>query len=795
MNRKALQKVLTHCFTQSWDVEETLYQRADSGQTAVYQIAAHPPGGSPIHSALKVIRVLALKKEKAIHEVELMRKMKTCKHIVSIEEFCWQRFENEEYLLIRMPLLTSLRMLCDETDIPEKEVVRLGIEICEALECCHKSRVAHRDIKPENIFISEERVYQLGDFGISRILRDNNECSQTAMNEYTPMFAAPEILRAQKADYMLSDMYSLGLVLYKLLNNNILPFGPCGQDELLQKRQSEKEIPPLSNIGEALQSIVWKTLQYEPEKRYQTAEEMKKDLIELQRGGCEILAHAQWLCETGRKLYEAADYEGAYQNFSKAFSSGYPAAKHYVGLCFYHGHGVKQNHDKGVQLLQESADKGDMEAAYCCGMYYYSQTIQKTDYEKAVQYFKVAAEAGHIDAQFRLGYCYRKGYSVKSDDHMAEKWFRKAAAQGHTGAQSYLHQTNYWSIFDWMYINNDTEVRITKCKYIDDFGRVAIPETIEGKIVTELSEQMFLHIQLEKNTKGDTIADLMKQFMNDPDDQRCCNHLRTVYIPESVVHIECGTFFGCTQLHGIHVAPANPRYYDEQGILYDRQNHSLLCYPAGKSESRFVIPANIVRIEDFALKFCKKLVAVELPASLQAIGRMAFSGCSGLTRVEIPESVVSIGDEAFTFCAKLKQLCIPSGVYSIGYHILSRRFEPQILCKKDTRAYWYAGENMIECRTKNLAELTVEQKEFVSESILPLTIACDRHPNGIPVTSGSFQLIMSVCIRGYEEGGKDLLYFITDEFSNTHSSRVREIWHYWNAYIEQMKAENSMLQP
>ncbi len=793
MNKQAIQAALTRCLRQPWEIEETLYKRADNGQTEVYRILSPGTEGSAEHAALKVIRVLASKKEKAEREVELMQKMKACPNIVPVEEFCWHAAEDGEYLLIRMPLLTSLRVLCEEAELADQEVIHLGIDICEALEHCHQLRVAHRDIKPENIFKTEDGVFQLGDFGISRILRDNGEITRTAINEYTPMYAAPEILSAQKADYMLSDLYSLGLVLYKLLNNHNLPFGPCGQDELLQKRRCEKEIPSLPHVSDKLQSIVWKALQYMPENRYQSAAKMKEDLSAFLENGEPVLAYAQWLCQTGQKLYEASDYDGAFLNFSKAYEAGYGGANRFAGLCYYHGHGVKQDHDRGLELLLPSADAGDMEAAYCCGMYYYSQTVKKTDYEKAVRYFRTAAGAGHSDAQFRLGYCYRKGYAVQRDPQEAEKWFRKAASQGHTGAQSYLHQENYWGIFDWMYINNDTEVKITKCKYIDDFGRALIPETIEGKRVTALSEQMFLNLQPEKSEKPETLADLIKQFMTDPDDQRCCGALHTVYIPESVELIECGTFFGCTQLQNIHVAQTNTHYYDNQGILFDRTRHSLLCCPAGKSENPFVVPAGVMEIEAYAFKFCKKLVSVTLPASLEHIGRMAFSGCDGLTALEIPGGTVSIGDEAFTYCANLKQLRIPASVHSIGYHILSRRFEPQIRCVKDSSIYRYAVEQMIDCRTTEGMELTDAQKELVSESLLPLTIACDRHPDGIPITSGSFKLIMAVCIRGYDAGGKDLLTFITDTFASTHPTRIREIWYYWNKYIEQAQANNTAL--
>ena len=125
-------------------------------------------------------------------------------------------------ILIRMEYVTSLRKYLKEHAMTKEEVIRLGIDICTALETCSKKGIVHRDIKDENIFVSEDGVFKLGDFGIAREL---SKSGRAASMRGTPLYMAPEIYRGEKYDAAV-DIYSLGIVLYKLLNNGRMPFMP-----------------------------------------------------------------------------------------------------------------------------------------------------------------------------------------------------------------------------------------------------------------------------------------------------------------------------------------------------------------------------------------------------------------------------------------------------------------------------------------------------------------------------------------------------------------------------------------
>ena len=169
-------------------------------------------------------------------EFEIMSGMKGTSNVVSYEDHIVYEHKDEIGwdILIRMELLTPLVDYVSKNDISEYETARLGIEICKALELCKKHNIIHRDIKPENIFISENGDYKLGDFGIARKIE---KTTGMLSKKGTESYMAPEVYRGE--DYGASvDIYSLGMVLYRLMNKNRLPFMPPAP-EMITHRERE----------------------------------------------------------------------------------------------------------------------------------------------------------------------------------------------------------------------------------------------------------------------------------------------------------------------------------------------------------------------------------------------------------------------------------------------------------------------------------------------------------------------------------------------------------------------------
>lgn len=185
-------------------------------------------------------------------------------------------------VLIRMELVTSLPKYLESQRFSREQVVQLGLDISTALELCSKKGIIHRDIKDENIFISKDGLFKLGDFGIAKELSGTG---RAASMRGTPLYMAPEVYRGEKYDAAV-DIYSLGIVLYKLLNGGRMPFMPSYPQQVkskdcedaLERRIAGELLPPPLFAGDLLSAVVLKACAYKSADRYTSAMEMKQAL-------------------------------------------------------------------------------------------------------------------------------------------------------------------------------------------------------------------------------------------------------------------------------------------------------------------------------------------------------------------------------------------------------------------------------------------------------------------------------------------------------------------------------------
>ena len=148
-------------------------------------------------------------------------------------------------------------------------------------------------------------------------------------------------------------------------------------------------------------------------------------------------------------------------------------------------------------------------------------------------------------------------------------------------------------------------------------------------------------------------------------------NLTKVSFTASVAETGRDVFFGCTNLKEILVDEGNAVFASSDGILFNRDKTSLLCYPAGREENAYSAPEGVLSIGDGAFTGCG-LTRLVLPDGLTAIGSGAFEECESLTSISIPDSVTVIGDNAFWMCSGLTHVTIPAAVEEIG---LSTFFE------------------------------------------------------------------------------------------------------------------------
>ena len=244
--------------------------------------------------------------QRCMGEYRLMLEFKGQTNIVSCEDFAAipRKDGIGADIYIRMEYLTPLKDQMKQAPLSTEEVIRLGKDVCRALILCQKKNIIHRDIKPENIMVSKFGDYKLGDFGIARALAHTTRATKAG----TKVYMAPEICKDQPYGKEV-DIYSLGLVLYELLNNRKLPFWPMDrvpsyQDAMQAQNRVVRgdKFPEPVNGSPALKAIVMKACAYDPKDRFQSAQEMYQALEHLGGGfGSGVYQDASYATRRGNE--------------------------------------------------------------------------------------------------------------------------------------------------------------------------------------------------------------------------------------------------------------------------------------------------------------------------------------------------------------------------------------------------------------------------------------------------------------------------------------------------------------
>ena len=220
-----------------------------------------------------------------LQEIRLMSALKGHTNIVAYEDHMTiEKRDMPGYdVFIRMELLKGLYEHARSTKFTVLDVCNLGIDICTALEILQKKNIVHRDIKPANILYSDDGNYKLSDFGVARTLEHN----ATVMSKKgTYAYMAPEVYGGQPASFN-SDVYSLGLVMHRLLNNNRAPFLPTDgstvtyeqNEEALMRRMGGEAIPYPVNADQSMATLLAIACDFKPEYRFQDAGQFKEALL------------------------------------------------------------------------------------------------------------------------------------------------------------------------------------------------------------------------------------------------------------------------------------------------------------------------------------------------------------------------------------------------------------------------------------------------------------------------------------------------------------------------------------
>jgi serine/threonine protein kinase/tetratricopeptide (TPR) repeat protein len=204
-------------------------------------------------------------------------------HIGVIHGF--ETIDGVDVLIMEYIAGTTLAAHIGGKPLPEPEVVSLGLQLAAALREAHSCGVIHRDLKPSNILLTADSDVKILDFGLA-LLRSETSPTQSAVKlEGTVQYIAPEVLRGGIPDER-SDIYSLGAVLYEMATGRS-PHASESFAQLVESILYKAPVPPeqiVPGLSAALVGIIKRSLANVPTNRYQSASELRADLMRLQSG-------------------------------------------------------------------------------------------------------------------------------------------------------------------------------------------------------------------------------------------------------------------------------------------------------------------------------------------------------------------------------------------------------------------------------------------------------------------------------------------------------------------------------
>ncbi len=650
--------------------------------------------------------------DELIKEIKAMESLKGTQNVVSIEDFKVVEKEDGKgwNIYIRMELLVSFEDYISDKKLTRDEIVKLGTDICFALELCARKNIIHRDIKPENIFISDFGFFKLGDFGIARELGKTYGASTKTG---TPNYMAPEVYHCQKYNAT-ADIYSLGLVLYKLLNNNRLPFlDPDKQlisygerNVAFEKRMCGVPLPAPANAYEKLAEVILKACAYDPRERYQSAAEFKQAL--------EAVAHQYKKVTIVDELETPENADKVEDRNTMEFSLNDETDT--IECCMVEAFmtdetETDQDNKTKKLLVPDVTEYDDIYSTEIVDeTETYDDEITEKEEEKDKKKNLNKKTIGIIVVVLTF---FAVGTMIASKTLIP--WIMDAVEFGVNSANHVIKEDNdsrakdfepdvYTDAEMFKYWDNGTgEINIVL--YTGSDVNVKIPSEIEEHPVTSIGANAFAGTVIESIVIPEGIVTIGESAFKN------CTSLKRAAIPEGVTAIEDYTFYGCSKLaevelpvslesigndafglvscltslfiprdvetigdgafsgstlSNINVDNENNFFEVKDGVLFTKGLKKLVQYPGGKSDSNFVFPKETTEISEMAFNGTTKLTSVVLPEKMTSISEHAFYNCGSLHKITLPDNLKIISEAAFWSCYNLTDINLPENVTTIG---------------------------------------------------------------------------------------------------------------------------------
>lgn len=355
-------------------------------------------------------------REYCLNEIAVMNELKSCDYIVRINGFHEYKnpadrglSEDEQsyrsVFLILMEYLMPFSDYAAENPINENLLISMTRDCANALDCCHKHNILHRDVKQGNIFVRQENGitrFVLGDFGYCRRLNKSG-CVTSCGTDH---FVAPEIRFGKNLHNRFNaDIFSLGATLYFILTN--------GKSPSLYK--SETSVPlAVDSISENFCNIVLKSTIVDPAKRYQTAQELLKDLDSISESNNTKNFNIGNLYQQAKLAMLKRDYDEAYRLAEDGVKNGEKGCDRLLAyLICRQSPDSEEERQRALKIIETS--QTEPASKYLKGLLMSKSKSQK-EREDSVKYIVDAAENGVSAAKYLYGcICYAELLGVK--DH------------------------------------------------------------------------------------------------------------------------------------------------------------------------------------------------------------------------------------------------------------------------------------------------------------------------------------------------------------------------------------------
>ncbi|MDY2629941.1 MAG: leucine-rich repeat domain-containing protein [Clostridium sp.] len=274
---------------------------------------------------------------------------------------------------------------------------------------------------------------------------------------------------------------------------------------------------------------------------------------------------------------------------------------------------------------------------------------------------------------------------------------------------------NYSSSFGVLYNKLQTNLI---CAPAGLTGALGIPPT-----VTTISDWAFAYSHLTSINMPNSVTNIgIYAFRN-------CRNLNNINIPGSVINIGDKAFSYCENLTWITVDSNNLNYSSLDGVLYNKSQSILICYPAGRIGA-FIVPNSVTSINFSAFENCTKLTSITMGSSLNTIGDSAFEYCTNLESVIIGSGINNIADGGFYSCSKLKYIKFLGNAPSMGIQVFDN-------ASSDFKVYYTYGKT----------GFTNPWYGYQTEALYIVIYNGNGNTSGtVPVDSNTYQLNQSVVV-------------------------------------------------